>query len=77
MNVSYISSFFKALEEFSAAVVEERDYVSAQLKQKETEIEQEKRLRQELMDRLTALQQHVRNNIRINNFTQSTEHYEY
>jgi len=34
-------------------------FISQQLRQKETEIEQERRMREDLMQRLAALQQHV------------------
>ena len=49
----------RALDELTQAVTEERDYVSEQLRLKESEIEQERRMREELMQRLAALQQHV------------------
>jgi kinesin family protein 3/17 len=49
----------RALDELTQAVAEERDYVSEQLRLKESEIEQERRMREELMQRLAALQQHV------------------
>lgn len=48
------------MEEFSQAVVEERDLVNEKLKMKESEIEQERILRMELCERLKELQNKVR-----------------
>ena len=47
------------MEEFSQAVVEERDLVNEKLKMKESEVEQERILRMELCDRLKELQNKV------------------
>jgi hypothetical protein len=47
------------MEEFSQAVVEERDLVNEKLKMKESEIEQERILRMELCERLKELQNKV------------------
>ena len=49
------------MEEFSNAVLEERDLVNEQLRLKESEIDQERMLRKELNERLTELQNKVRN----------------
>ena len=47
------------MEEFSNAVVEERDLVTEKLRMKESEIEQERILREELNERLKELQNKV------------------
>ena len=47
------------MEEFSNAVVEERDRVTEKLRMKESEIEQERVLREELNERLKELQNKV------------------
>lgn len=52
-------SLTQALEEYSQAVAEERDLVAAQLKEKESEIEKERRMKEELLERLAMLEHHV------------------
>ncbi len=51
------------LEEYSQAIAEERDYVSEQLKDMESEVEKERKLREELSRRLARLQSKVSNHI--------------
>jgi chromosome segregation ATPase len=51
------------LEEYSQAIAEERDYVSEQLKDMESEVEKERKLREELSRRLARLQSKVSNRI--------------
>jgi hypothetical protein len=53
----------QGMEEFSQAVVEERDLVNEKLKMKESEIEQERILRMELCERLKELQNKVNINL--------------
>ena len=48
------------MEEYSQAVLEERDLINEQLQLKEAEIEQERILRIELNDRLQELQKKVK-----------------
>ena len=47
------------MEEFSNAVLEERDLVNEQLRLKESEIDQERLLRKELSERLKELQNKI------------------